>query len=152
VEILKKEDNEITLRPEVTGKMSSFGDLEEVVKRSCDINNVNPCVDFAHLHARTGEYNTYEEFYDARTFIADHLGKKVLQNMHIHVAGILYGPKGERKHLNLEESDLNYKDLLRALKDFGVQGTVICESPNLEEDALLMQRKYKSLLKQKKDV
>jgi deoxyribonuclease-4 len=41
---------------------------------------------------------------------------------------------------------------LKALKDFDVRGIIICESPNLEEDALLLQKKYKSLLKRKKQV
>ncbi len=144
VEILKDEGNPIIIRPEVTGKMSSFCDLDEALSLSREIDNVLPCIDFAHLHARTGSYNSYEEFCSILKSIEDTLGKEALQEMHIHVAGIEYGPKGERKHLNLEESDLNYPDLLKALKSFDVKGTVICESPNLEEDALLLQRKYKS--------
>jgi deoxyribonuclease IV len=146
-EILRDEDNTILIRPEVTGKLSSFGDLGEVLRLSSEIENVHPCVDFAHLHARTGEYNSYEEFCKVLRFIEHKLGKTALQEMHIHVAGIQYGPKGERKHLNLKESDLNYSELLRALMDFDVKGIVICESPNLEEDALLLQKKYKSLLR-----
>ncbi len=143
--VLKGEGNTILIRPEVTGKLSSFGDLGEVLRLSREIENVLPCVDFAHLHARTGEYNSYEEFCKVLKLIEHKLGKTALQEMHIHVAGIQYGPRGERKHLNLEESDLNYSDLLRALKDFDVRGIIICESPNLEEDALLLQKKYKSL-------
>ena len=142
--VLKDEGNTILIRPEVTGKLSSFGDLGEVLRLSREIENVLPCVDFAHLHARTGEYNSYEEFCKVLKLIEHKLGKTALQEMHIHVAGIQYGPRGERKHLNLEESDLNYSDLLKALKDFDVRGIIICESPNLEEDALLLQKKYKS--------
>jgi deoxyribonuclease-4 len=144
-EILQDEGNTILLRPEVTGKGSSFGDLEEVLRLSSEIENVLPCVDFAHLHARTGEYNSYDEFCSVLMLIENELGKEALQDMHIHVAGIEYGPKGERKHLNLEESDLSHSDLLRAFKSFDVKGIVICESPNLEGDALLLQKKYKSL-------
>jgi deoxyribonuclease IV len=147
--VLKDEGNTILLRPEVTGKISSFGDLGEVLRLSCEIENVLPCVDFAHLHARTGEYNSYEEFCSVLRLIENELGKEILQEMHIHVAGIEYGQKGERKHLNLKESDLNHADLLRAFKDFDVKGIVICESPNLEEDALLLQKKYRSLPERK---
>jgi deoxyribonuclease-4 len=67
--------------------------------------------------------------------------------MHIHVSGIAYGGKGEIKHLNLKESDFQYTELLKALKDYDVKGIVICESPNLEEDALLLQATYDTLLK-----
>ena len=53
-----------------------------------------------------------------------------------------YGEKGEKHHLNLKESDLKYKELLKALKDFKVNGVAISESPNIEEDALLMKKEY----------
>ena len=62
--------------------------------------------------------------------------------MHMHIAGIKYSNKGEIKHLNLRESDLQYSELLKALKDFDVRGLLICESPSLEEDALLLQESY----------
>ena len=65
--------------------------------------------------------------------------------MHMHVSGIEYGPRGEKKHLTLKDSDFNYKELLRALKNMDCAGFVICESPNLEDDALLLQRCYKRL-------
>ena len=66
--------------------------------------------------------------------------------MHMHVAGIAFGKRGELKHLNLEESDLQYVELLKALRDYKVKGLVICESPNPEEDALLLQTTYHTLL------
>ena len=67
--------------------------------------------------------------------------------MHIHFSGIRYGGKGEIKHLNLQESDLQYVELLKALRDYEVKGLVICESPNLEEDAWLLQDTYSTLVK-----
>jgi len=66
--------------------------------------------------------------------------------MHIHVSGIAYGKKGEIKHLMLQDSDFQYVDLLRALKDRKAKGVVITESvPHLEEDALLLQQTYRAL-------
>jgi len=62
--------------------------------------------------------------------------------MHIHVSGIEYGPRGEVRHLNILETSFRYKELMRVLKEFNVQGVVISESPNLEEDALLMKKTY----------
>ena len=62
--------------------------------------------------------------------------------MHIHITGIAYGPKGEKNHLTLKESDLRFEELLKALKDFKAKGVVISESPNIEEDALLMKKVY----------
>ena len=66
------------------------------------------------------------------------LGKEGLKNMHIHLSGIHYTEKGERHHLPLQESDMNYKDLLKTLREFKSAGVLISESPIIEKDALLM--------------
>ena len=143
---LKKDGINIWIRPETTGKDTQFGNIDEILRLSQELDNVMPCVDFAHFHARTnGKYNTYEEFSEILEKIEKKLGKKGLENMHIHITGIAYGPKGEKNHLNLEESDLKYKELLKALKDFKVKGVVISESPNIEQDALLMKKTYEKV-------
>jgi deoxyribonuclease-4 len=142
---LKENKIKVLLRPEVTGKESQFGTLDEVLALSQELDGVAPCIDFAHWHARTGANNSYNEFQDILKMIETRLGRPSLEDMHIHVSGISYTKKGESKHLLLEESDLKYKELLRALKDNNVGGLVICESPTLEEDALLLQQTYRSL-------
>ncbi|MBI2651413.1 TIM barrel protein [Candidatus Woesearchaeota archaeon] len=140
---LKNEKNTIWIRPETTGKETQFGNVDEILALSQEFGNVMPCVDFAHFHARTnGKYNSYREFCSILESIEKTLGKKGLENMHIHFTGIEYTAKGERNHLNLNESDFNYKELAKALKDFKVKGVAISESPNIETDALLMQKIY----------
>ena len=47
-----------------------------------------------------------------------------------------------KEHLTLPESDMNYPAVLRVLADCDVSGWLICESPNLEEDALLLKHEY----------
>ena len=107
---------------------------------------VLPCVDFSHIHARTGgEYNTYDEFCKILDRISAELGQKAIDNFHAHLAGIEYTDKGEKKHLILEESDMNYKDLLKAMKSFGVKGALVCESPNIETDTKILKDYYYSL-------
>jgi len=142
---LRAEGNRVWIRPEVMGKGSQFGTLEEVLQLSADVEGVAPALDFAHWHARTGKANSYNEFTAILKKIESKLGRKALDNMHIHLSGVSYGPKGESKHLDLAESDFKYEELLRALKDYKVGGNVICESPNLEKDALLLQQTYKKL-------
>lgn len=140
---LKKEKVKIALKPELTGKPRQFGSLKELLQLAEEIDGLELCIDFAHLHARTnGQYNSYPEFIQVLRTVEQRLGKQALQDLHIHVAGIKYTEKGEREHLNLAESDFNYRDLLRALKDYRVGGILISESPNLEGDALLMQKEY----------
>ena len=143
IKILKKEGNKIWVRPETTGKESQFGSINELVEINSEIEQVLPCVDFSHLHARSnGKFNSKEEFNGILTLIEKRLGKTALQNMHIHVSGIAYSAKGEQHHLNLKQSDFKYKELLKSLKEFNAKGVLISESPNIEGDALLMKKYY----------
>jgi deoxyribonuclease-4 len=103
---------------------------------------VLPCIDFSHLHARTGAENSLAEFKRTLNRYSKVIGKASLKDLHLHVSGIEYTPKGERRHLLLKESDFKYRDLLKALKSAGAGGVLICESPNLEDDALLLKRSY----------
>ncbi len=144
---LKRENNRVWVRPEITGKASQFGTLEEVLNLSTELEGIAPTIDFAHRHARDGKFNSYPEFASILEQVRERLGRAALDNMHIHVAGIAYGNKGEIKHLNLKESDFRYVELLKALRDYQAEGMVICESPNLEEDAVLLQATYSDLLK-----
>lgn len=145
-EQLIHEGNKIWLRPETSGKLTQFGDLDEILALSAELENVLPCIDFSHLHARAGgKFNTYHEFWKALSKVEMALGKKGTKQAHIHLAGIEYSPKGERRHLNLQDSDINYEELLAAFKDFKIAGVVICESPDTEGDAKLLQHTYNSL-------
>jgi deoxyribonuclease-4 len=142
---LRRENNRVWVRPEVMGKPSEFGTVDEILSLCAELEGVGIGMDFAHWHARSGGFNSYPEFASILQQIKQRLGEQALNSMHIHVSGIAYGKKGERKHLNLSESDLKYTELLKALKDFGAKGIVICESPSLEEDALLLQETYHRL-------
>lgn len=148
--ILDEEGVDVILRPETMGKPAVFGSLDEVLQLSCDIPGVLPCIDFAHLHARTGQLNSYEEFVAILDKVEQTLGERGLHNFHAHLSGIAYGPRGERYHLPLNEADLRYRDLLQALIDRGVQGTVGVEAPEPFHvaDALTLQATYRRLLQQ----
>ena len=142
---LAAEGNDIRIRPELSGRGSQFGSLEELIDISSQVERVRPCIDFAHLHAREGWFNSRKEFGAVLEALENGLGRDILDDMHIHASGIKYGPKGELSHLNLKDSDMNHGALMEALRDFGVKGVLVCESPNLEEDALLMKGFYESL-------
>jgi deoxyribonuclease-4 len=131
----------ILLRIETMGRISQFGILDEVLAIT-EIAGVLPCIDFSHLHAINGKNNSPEEFSDILRKIENKLGREGLNNMHIHVSGIEYSQKGEKNHLELEKSDFNFRELIQAFSDFDIQGMVICESPNLEADALKLKKEY----------
>ncbi|MCA9378961.1 TIM barrel protein, partial [Candidatus Dojkabacteria bacterium] len=173
-------DLQIKISPELTGKPSQFGDLGDLIRLTKELReegyaNVGFCFDFAHKYARSnGKFNTYDEFMQILTQIAEGLGDDFLGDMHIHVSGIEYSPKGERNHLlylptygdyqaagaeidgmqqlvagmdpkRLQPNHFNWQDLFRALKKMNVGGYIVCESPILELDAVLMQNFYRGL-------
>ena len=146
IKTLQKEKNPIWVRPETTGKGTQFGSLDELIDLSLELEQVQPCIDFSHLHARSnGKWNSYDEFRQILEKVEKKLGKKALECMHIHLSGIAYGEKGEKHHLVLREADMKYPELLKVLKEFNVGGFLICESPNLEEDAMLLQKTYREV-------
>lgn len=173
-EKLKKDKIDIIISPELTGKSTQFGTLEELVALSKK-TKTGFCIDFSHLHARTnGKYNTPEEFKSIFEYVQEHLGKEYLNDMYFHLSGILYGEKGEKRHVCLLESqneyektgilidgwedvqlrdvdyvkggpDIQWKEILHTLKQFKVGGHLVCECPNLEQDCLLLKRYYGNL-------
>ena len=142
---LRKAGNPVTLRPETMGKSAMLGSFEDALEMSRQIAGVQPCLDFAHLHARPGDgtVNSVDEWSRLLEAYADVLGAQALTSLHIHLSGIEYGPKGEKNHLPLEEADLKWKDLFKAMKKFGCGGRILCESTVMEEDALRMKKAWK---------
>ena len=150
LDVISQLDNEgikgYCLRPETTGKPTQYGSLDEIIRLSSECPNTAPCIDFSHLHAREGGgFNSKYDFIHTLESIEKGLGNEALSDMHMHVSGIEYTPKGERKHLILRKSDMKYTELLAVLKEYNVGGTLICESPNLEGDAMLMRNYYNQL-------
>lgn len=147
VDELRAAGNPVILRPETMGKSAMLGSLEDTLIMGHAIPGVIPCIDFAHLHARTGDgsMNTYAEFHEALVNYRNQLGADALNHLHIHLSGIEYSAKGERNHLPIQESDMNVTDLFKALFDLGCGGRILCESPIMEEDALYMQQLWQSI-------
>jgi len=144
VKELQKNGDLVTLRPETMGKSAMLGSFEDALAMSKAMDRVQPCIDFAHLHARPGDgtMNTYEEWSRLLEKYGKTLGSKALKRLHIHLSGIEYGPKGEKNHLPLAEADLDLKALFKALKEFGCGGRILCESPIMEEDAQNMKKAW----------
>ena len=141
VEKLGQTGNGIWLRPETTGKHSQFGDLDDILSLSRELEQVRPCIDYAHMRARE-KVNDKKGFRTILETVEKTLGRKALNDMHIQFAGVNFSEKGELNHLPLEESDLNFQAIVETWKDFRIGGIAISESPNIEKDALLMKRNY----------
>ena len=143
---LRREGVRIDLRPELSGRARQLGTLDEILEWSAAVEGVMPCLDFAHHYARHGgAFNRYQDFAAVLERVRTRLGGGALERLHVHLSGIEYGPTGERRHVPLRQSRFRYREVLRALRDSGVSGWVICESPAMEEDALRLQRAYRRL-------
>lgn len=135
----------INLAFETMGKPTQFGTLEEVLRLSKEFG-IYPTVDSAHMHARSnGEWNTTDEWNAMLDMYEEYLGKESLQTMHMHYSGIEYTEKGERKHLPLKDSDARWKDFMAVLKERGIGGSLVCESPIQEDDTLLLKKYFDTL-------
>lgn len=147
-DIMEKKDElfpHVNLAYETMGKTAQFGTLEEVLAISQEFG-LYPCVDPAHMHARTnGKINTAAEWNAMFDTYEKYLGKKSLKNVHMHFSGIAYSEKGEKHHLPIQESDANWRDFLKVLKERGVEGNLVSESPLLEVDTLFLQKQFQKL-------
>lgn len=135
----------VNLGLETMGKLTQFGTLEENLRLSKEFN-IYPVVDFAHMHARTnGNCNSVDHWQRCIDLYVQYLGAESLQHMHMHYSGIAYTEKGERRHLPFNDSDARWQEFLQFLKVTEIGGILVCESPLLEDDTLLLQDFYDSL-------
>ena len=144
--LLKLPYKGVDYRLETTGKGTQFGTLKELVSLCKEVSSCKLCIDFSHIHARgNGSLKGYDDFAKILQYVLDELGRSALDDLHIHMGGINYNEKGEKNHLPLLESDFNYTECLKAIKDFNVTGCVILEGPLVEKDALLLKDTYNKL-------
>ncbi|MCL2084527.1 MAG: TIM barrel protein [Oscillospiraceae bacterium] len=140
LEILRSEGyGDITLCPEVMGKISQLGTLEEVLELCALDRELTPCVDFGHLYARTlGEFAGEEHFTRACEMMEAKIGLERARRLHIHFSRIEYRASGEYRHLTLEDKQFgpDFGPLASVLKPRGYEPVIICESRGTQaEDA-----------------
>ena len=122
---------------ETTGRPSAWGTPEEIGAVAEQTDVVIPVVDFSHVHARTqGGLGTEEDF---RALVSWALEVSDCQ-LYCHFQSIEYGEKGERRHLPVDRWDPDFRLLAPVLLDLECDVHLICESPLLEQDALLLKR------------
>ncbi|MFA5050118.1 MAG: TIM barrel protein [Candidatus Micrarchaeia archaeon] len=131
---------------ETVGKKTSFGGLDEILELSGELGFLWPVIDFAHIHARGDfELKTKEDYLK----LFEKIERKIPEypkRIHCHFSEINYSEKGEKNHLNLGTNNTPpYKKLMEALCKNGYSGTIICETPNLDIDAIKMQEYYKKV-------
>lgn len=136
------------LRPESMGKSAQLGTIEDLIAFNQVLPQIEPCLDFAHIHARTGDgsCNTYDEWCSILEQLGTSMKDGALQRLHCHLSGIAYTEKGEQHHLMLRDSDFNLNALLRALAAFDCGGRIVCESPDeMDKDAQYIKETWEEI-------
>ncbi|MEW5955159.1 MAG: TIM barrel protein [Candidatus Micrarchaeota archaeon] len=148
LEKVEKEKLRVIIGPETTGAYTEWGSLEELCRLSHEfgINKVMPTLDWAHLHCREGKpaikgKDDYKRIFD---YVENHLGRKAVENFHSHATGVFFTEKGEKHHLPVSSNSPPLKPLIELLAENGYAGTIISESPNIEQDALLMKKWFEA--------
>ena len=128
---IKEKKWQVRLCPEITGKPSQFGSIEEI-KRLMRDTGCAITVDFSHLFARQQGKIDYAK-------VLNKLPKK----FHAHFSGIEYGEKGERKHVVTQKKF--FEPLARELVKRKLDITLINESPQPFKDAVMMKSVLRKL-------
>lgn len=131
--------------PETTGKRSQLGNLDEIIEICRSFDHFEPTVDFAHVYARSrGKLKNKEDYSLIFNKLEDELG---LKSLHSHFTHVEYTDSGERKHHSLEENEYGppLQPFIEEIIESGWDLTIICETPLLDKDALIMKGMYNQL-------
>ena len=137
---------DLLICPETMGKLAQIGTLEEIVE-FCKIDKIYlPAVDFGHINAREmGSLKTVEDYKQRLEYMISELGYERVKHFHVHFSKIMYGGKGEIKHLTFEDTVYGpeFEPLAIALKQLKLEPYIISESAGTQtEDAAEMKRIY----------
>jgi deoxyribonuclease-4 len=126
------------LAPEIAGKLSMFGSIEQIIKVCQDVEGCIPTIDWAHLYARRqGELEEKNDYLKVIEQFERELGDLFLENMHFHISGISFTEKGEASHQSFGgEWGPDLYPLMELVNEVGYKPTFICESPNPIRGAL----------------
>jgi deoxyribonuclease-4 len=129
----------VHLAPEMMGKSSQFGSVEEVLALCERVDLTEPNVDWSHLHARDrGRFKTIDDVRKVMDQIEKRLGTNALKNLHCHYSHIEFTDKGERRHHNVDRIEYgpDFKFLARLIAERDLKPVIACETPNLDVDAV----------------
>ncbi|MEM2386086.1 MAG: TIM barrel protein, partial [Candidatus Bathyarchaeia archaeon] len=131
----------VKLGPETMGKTSQLGSLEEVLAICENVEQTQPVIDWAHLHAREkGLFKTVEDFRQVVETVERRLGTETVKNMHCHFTKVEFTEKGEKCHHTLDEAGYgpDFALLAKVIAEFKLNPVIISESPVLDVDAIKM--------------
>lgn len=141
---------DIKICAETMGKLAQIGTLEEIVDICALAPFIYPCIDFGHLNARTiGGIKGKEDYRNIVKYMLDYLPFEKVRDMHVHFSKIMYGNKGELRHLTFADEIYgpDFAPLAEILLEYKLEPKIICESDGTQaEDAIIMKKIYNNLI------
>jgi len=139
-------DFDFVLCPETMGKSMQLGTYQEIAEICTYAPYLVPTLDFGHINSLLqGQLKEEKDYEKIIKYLIDKLGIDKVKKIHVHFSKIMYGPKGEIKHLTLEDNQYGpeFLPLAKVLKKYDIQPVVICESRETQaEDANTLQDIY----------
>lgn len=133
--IEKDKPKNVSLCPETMGKLSQLGTVEDVIK-ICENTECFPCIDFAHVYAKSlGKINSTQDYKKILEQIEKRLGKQILKNLHCHFYPVDFTQKGEKVHRVVTEKNVfpRFLDLAPLIKEFKMTPYLVSESKNTQD-------------------
>lgn len=148
-------DEWIKIYPEIWWKINQLWSLEDIIYICKNVSYARPCLDLAHLHARTLWWlSSFEDFVKMFQLIESELWNAYLEDIHIHMYPVEFNHTGEKVHKAFSDQSLSgdfywpdYKPLLEAIKFMNVSATIICEAYNSQEIWARLMKDYYNLIK-----
>jgi len=149
-ETIRKADemglSDITICPEVLGKINQLGTLEEILEMCMIDERLIPTIDFGHLHARgMGCLNSPEDFEKVIDTIENSIGVERTRKLHVHFSRVEFTTGGEKKHWTIDDVQYGpeFEHLAGILIKKSMEPVIICESRNkMAEDAAKLRNIY----------
>ncbi len=141
---------EMMFCPETMGKLAQIGTIEEVTDFCLLDPCFTPCVDFGHVNARErGSLKTEADYRARIEGMIEKLGFERVKHFHVHFSKIMYGAKGEIRHLTFSDTEYGpeFAPLATVLCDLRLEPYIVRESAGTQaEDAMEMKRIYTRIL------
>ncbi len=137
------------LCPETMGKTMQIGTYEEIVDFCKVDSHLIPCFDFGHINSYSqGSLKTSDDYRKIIDYTFENLGEYKAKNLHIHFSKIMYGQKGEIKHLTFADDKYGpeYEPLAKIIDEYNMTPVIICESDGtMSDDALKIKKYHKNI-------
>lgn len=131
---------------ESSGKSEIFGSVSELISLAKKVKDVEPVLNFPHVHSLTG--GSLIEVKDFEALISE-FSKYCKGDLYTEFAGVEYRERNEDKLTAIKHGDLKFETLAETLADYENDMTIISSSPLLEHDAQYMNLIYLRALSKK---